>query len=74
MNLKTLARLGSFLALASVSFAQREAAATAGGAMGSVNGTAAPEIDAALAAAALALVIGGVLLLTTERRKRLARS
>lgn len=34
----------------------------------------APEIDAALTGAAIALVLGGIFLITTARRRKLARS
>jgi hypothetical protein len=63
-----LARAVALVALASTSFAQANRPDSVR------EPSAAPEINVALGGAALALVIGGVLLLTTARRKRLARS
>jgi len=42
--------------------------------LGPSSSAGAPEIDVALAGAALALVIGGLFVLTTARRRKLARS
>lgn len=73
MNSKMLTRALTLLALASSSFAQ-QAAQVSGGGSGSSRGPSAPEIDVALTGAAVALVLGGVFLLTTARRKKLASS
>lgn len=80
MSLRPIASLAVSVVLASSAFAQQSAKS-----QGSTNGTlgqgsqgqghsGAPEIDAALTGVAAALVLGGVFIFTTARRKKLAAS
>jgi hypothetical protein len=59
------------ISLATPTLAQQQLTSTPGPDGGKAS---APEIDASLATAAVALLLGGLFLLTTARRRKLARS
>lgn len=72
MSLRPFANLITVVALASSAFAQQSSQATTQGTQRPASG--APEIDVALTGAAIALVLGGLFIFTTARRKKLASS
>jgi hypothetical protein len=67
-----LPRIAALLVLASSALAQQSQAH--GGMRSGSTAGGAPEIDVALTGAAIALVVGGILVFTTARRRKLARS
>jgi len=71
---QVLSRVAVLAALTSSTLAQKSQAHGGMSGGSSSGGGHAPEIDVALAGAAIALVLGGILVFTTARRRKLARS